>query len=269
MNKYSSALKALLHLGNMPPDSAMKRYAQLSIGPEHIPELIIMATDEDLLWGDGGSAEVYAPGHACQMLLQLRASEALEPLMLALFPLADDDDSGNSEWLFEEVTTLFAELANKATLEQLKAYYVHQHDYPFRQEVCIECLQQIATTQPDLRQGCINILVAQLERYAHSDPEINASLANALCEIKAQETMPLIRRAYAADSIDPSLMGEVEQAEYYMGLRDTLPEMQGGWWYLPTQESQLATVGRNDPCPCGSGKKYKKCCLDKDTTLEA
>ena len=23
-------------------------------------------------------------------------------------------------------------------------------------------------------------------------------------------------------------------------------------------------VGRNDPCPCGSGKKYKNCCLDKD-----
>ena len=20
------------------------------------------------------------------------------------------------------------------------------------------------------------------------------------------------------------------------------------------------TTGRNDPCPCGSGKKYKKCC---------
>ena len=24
------------------------------------------------------------------------------------------------------------------------------------------------------------------------------------------------------------------------------------------------TVGRNDPCPCGSGKKYKHCCLDKE-----
>jgi len=23
------------------------------------------------------------------------------------------------------------------------------------------------------------------------------------------------------------------------------------------------TIGRNDPCPCGSGKKYKKCCIDK------
>ena len=25
-------------------------------------------------------------------------------------------------------------------------------------------------------------------------------------------------------------------------------------------------VGRNDPCPCGSGKKYKKCCLNKTET---
>ena len=23
-------------------------------------------------------------------------------------------------------------------------------------------------------------------------------------------------------------------------------------------------VGRNDPCPCGSGKKYKKCCIAKE-----
>ncbi len=24
------------------------------------------------------------------------------------------------------------------------------------------------------------------------------------------------------------------------------------------------TVGRNDPCPCGSGKKFKKCCAGKE-----
>ncbi len=23
-------------------------------------------------------------------------------------------------------------------------------------------------------------------------------------------------------------------------------------------------VGRNEPCPCGSGKKYKKCCINKE-----
>ena len=25
-------------------------------------------------------------------------------------------------------------------------------------------------------------------------------------------------------------------------------------------------AGPNDPCPCGSGKKYKKCCMQKDKT---
>ena len=25
----------------------------------------------------------------------------------------------------------------------------------------------------------------------------------------------------------------------------------------------MAKIGRNDPCPCGSGKKYKRCCINK------
>jgi preprotein translocase subunit SecA len=29
-------------------------------------------------------------------------------------------------------------------------------------------------------------------------------------------------------------------------------------------QRQVPKVGRNDPCPCGSGKKYKKCCLPKE-----
>ena len=26
-------------------------------------------------------------------------------------------------------------------------------------------------------------------------------------------------------------------------------------------------TGRNDPCPCGSGKKYKQCCLGKEAAM--
>jgi len=26
----------------------------------------------------------------------------------------------------------------------------------------------------------------------------------------------------------------------------------------------MATIGRNDPCHCGSGKKFKRCCLPLD-----
>ncbi|MBK8768612.1 MAG: SEC-C domain-containing protein [Burkholderiaceae bacterium] len=30
----------------------------------------------------------------------------------------------------------------------------------------------------------------------------------------------------------------------------------------------MPKTGRNDPCPCASGKKYKHCCLDKDRAAE-
>jgi SEC-C motif-containing protein len=56
----------------------------------------------------------------------------------------------------------------------------------------------------------------------------------------------------------------------------TLPEkaefrqVEGAWLYTgpvrqgpaPVRSTQ-SKVGRNDPCPCGSGKKYKQCCLKK------
>ncbi len=35
----------------------------------------------------------------------------------------------------------------------------------------------------------------------------------------------------------------------------------------PTKPAVSAKVGRNDPCPCGSGKKYKKCCGLQDSLL--
>ena len=30
----------------------------------------------------------------------------------------------------------------------------------------------------------------------------------------------------------------------------------------------MVKPGRNDPCPCGSGKKYKKCCLANEEAAE-
>lgn len=35
-------------------------------------------------------------------------------------------------------------------------------------------------------------------------------------------------------------------------------DMDGGG--RSSEKNTAAKVGRNDPCPCGSGKKYKRCC---------
>lgn len=44
-------------------------------------------------------------------------------------------------------------------------------------------------------------------------------------------------------------------------------KIDGKWYYVDgetpkpqTVRNETPKVGRNEPCPCGSGKKYKKCC---------
>ena len=31
--------------------------------------------------------------------------------------------------------------------------------------------------------------------------------------------------------------------------------------HKPTRPAAIGRVGRNDPCPCGSKRKFKKCCM--------
>ena len=38
------------------------------------------------------------------------------------------------------------------------------------------------------------------------------------------------------------------------------PSTAGGDGSVKKQPRKVQKIGRNDPCPCGSGKKYKQCC---------
>jgi SEC-C motif domain protein len=42
--------------------------------------------------------------------------------------------------------------------------------------------------------------------------------------------------------------------------RSTFAKYEGFWTYLSGQHFPLKMPGPNDPCPCGSGAKFKKCC---------
>lgn len=59
-------------------------------------------------------------------------------------------------------------------------------------------------------------------------------------------------------------VGEVEQE---MTEDSYFQKLDGEWMYVDgvvqseePYRRESPRVGRNDPCPCGSGKKYKKCC---------
>jgi preprotein translocase subunit SecA len=60
--------------------------------------------------------------------------------------------------------------------------------------------------------------------------------------------MVQIRREEEVERIE-----QKRQRDYVLSRGEDTPAAQ-------TIKRESAKVGRNDPCPCGSGKKYKKCC---------
>ncbi|MBW2527693.1 MAG: YchJ family protein [Deltaproteobacteria bacterium] len=60
---------------------------------------------------------------------------------------------------------------------------------------------------------------------------------------------------------------EIKGREFAHHERAEFQKVRGKWRYVdgemvkPKPVKVGPKIGRNDPCPCGSGKKYKKCCL--------
>jgi hypothetical protein len=66
------------------------------------------------------------------------------------------------------------------------------------------------------------------------------------------------RNWYRANPVFRDLLDLVEESEE--DVDDPVPA-------VSTIVRDYGRVGRNDPCPCGSGKKYKKCCLGKESSV--
>ncbi len=76
----------------------------------------------------------------------------------------------------------------------------------------------------------------------------------------------LARAKAYVDKINPKPGTELSDKQA-IALRDALSQVIPEDLYVPelNYPTRRATpkIGRNDPCHCGSGRKYKKCCLDK------
>jgi TPR repeat protein len=85
---------------------------------------------------------------------------------------------------------------------------------------------------------------------------VKVNLARALALFKRCIELDTDNQYEAAKAEFAAAMEELrQQARQQASLRAGLPKES-----LPPPDKK---VGRNDPCPCGSGKKYKKCCMLK------
>ena len=187
-------------------------YRELGMGTEHVPDLIQMATDEELNEAAAESPEVWAPVHAWRALGQLRAVEAVEPL-LELFDRLEEDD-----WVDEELPEVFG-LIGPAALPALAAYMADLSHTDSSRISAITSIEEIGTRWPDARGECITILEERLERFEENEPDVNGFLVLALVELGAKEAAPLIERAFAEGYVDPMVMGDWEDVQVELGLK--------------------------------------------------
>ena len=125
------------------------------------------------------------------------------------------------------------------------------------------------------------------------DEIVSTSFMGPVINAQLIEMIPDIRFLYDNDRIDPTAYGEYDvfidelfapnRYERPTIIQNALSEMERWPCFKqkdePVQKNkgkkqakvqEKKKLGRNDPCPCGSGKKYKKCCYGKpiaDDTL--
>jgi hypothetical protein len=287
-NSYASPVNRLLSLGE-PRRNESRDYAALGISSDAVPELIRMATDEALNDGSQKSKLVWAPVHAWRALGRLRAPEAVAPL-LTLFQRADDSD----DWVMSDLPEALA-LIGAPAIEPVANYLADPMHGEWARVTAADALGHIGQAHPELRAECVSRVAAQLEKFAEQSETLNAFLIAPLWDMGAVEAMPVIERAFASGRVDESVNGDLEDVQIHFKLKakrehppkpnhltkmsreiagmadelhalekenGELREVLDALTYGRESEPYLAPPkpGRNEPCPCGSGKKYKKCC---------
>lgn len=219
MTEYPSPVNALLTIGNDGKWAGeWPNYLTLGLGPEHVPDLIRMATDDDLNLADSGSLEVWAPLHAWRALGQLRAEAAVAPLLDVLE--GDGDELGDYDLeTFPEVLGMIGPEA----LPALEAALAEGSRDEYARIAIARGICSIAVKHPEARDRCVAILTRALEDFERNEPGLNGFLISNLMELQAEESAPVIERAFAAEAVDEMIVGDWHDVFLAMDLEGPSP----------------------------------------------
>jgi preprotein translocase subunit SecA len=164
----------------------------------------------------------------------------------------------------DEILEMVLAAANSAFQIKLEAVGV-ENFVPFERVVLLQSIdthwREHLSALDYLRQGI------HLRGYAQKQPkqeykrEAFELFGQLLDSVKNEVTRVLMNvRIESSEQIEEAAQVLEERAENISNVTYTAPDEQGEQQTQSEfQSSLLAPVGRNDPCPCGSGKKYKFC----------
>jgi hypothetical protein len=243
--------------------------------------------DGDRYWrlekevGDG-----WAPISALHLLAAIADPDGLEPILRVLHRRPDD----LGDWLTEDIPSILA-CFGPAAVEPVKELVSNRYLDVYVRVAGSGALSLIAREHPDCKDEIVDFFHEILVREGEDKTFLSFCVGD-LAEIKDPSAKPIMRSLFDGSRIDEeiitwSLIEDIYQTwgddllaskedpmrffspENLNYLRKLTEEIQSEhrtqttvpWSAL--EEPEKRKVGRNDPCPCGSGKKYKKCCLQK------
>ena len=211
---YPAPVDKLLTYGKPEPRDAQNwpDYLELGLGSEHIPDLLRMMADEGLWEAGEDSPENWAPVHAWRALGQLRAVNAVEPLLHLLEERISDD------WAMDELPQVYG-LIGAAAIPTIEAYLADK-SHQEAAGLVADSLRHMAKLYPEDRDEAVAALMRRLENFAENEHELNAFLISSLVDLKALEAVPLIERAFAADRVDESIVGDWDDVQVELGLKE-------------------------------------------------
>lgn len=257
-------------------------------GSEIVPMLSDIVMDRIFWIAD--MPEWWAPVHATYILGAIGGEETLIPLLSAL----RWSDAYDNDWVTEDLPSILGSLGRLSYEPLISVLHDRSAGWSAR-SIAMDALGSHALRRPDIEEEVISLVgrvftdrtqeygarrsaayllldfrrsdfKRQLVGFAKEDMErakMDAEYIGAFTPKHVEQELALPRRGlgmymwnwlefYELEEINKRNDRWTENASRSRMIPSTLIESEPGF-----------IIGKNDPCPCGSGKSYKRCCWKK------
>lgn len=234
--------------------------------------------------------------HAFFLLGELQANESVNTLLKVLSQSKEYLELFFDDFLATDLWEPLYKIANK-NLEVYKQFMFQPSIYTFSKSLLCDTVEQIALHKPKQREEVIEWFKNVIQYFVSCntddniiDSDVIGLLICNILHIEGKELLPDIEKLFEKNIVATEICGtweavsrDIQKPVRYKRKNDVLPIIERythitTTWagYIEDEDSYTSLfsdyaplesikaepkIERNAPCPCGSGKKYKKCCL--------
>ena len=209
----------------------------------------------------------WMPIHAIHILALIKTNEALILLLDIIRYRGDDLD----DWLTESVSNLLYAFGEDA-IGPLKEFTRDETLEPFVRSSASNALITLSKKYPSYKDEIKEHLLKLLNTT--NDQTFTSLIIDTIAGFHDISVLPEIQRAFDEKRTDEvliqiedvkSIISTLSDNTYNIRTKDPIDhfsrkEIEHLHKMYCARPKDSGKIGRNEPCPCGSGKKYKKCC---------